>query len=375
LVPYTGATGGVAFGAYAQTLSDISTPAAPSAGSAKFYSKSGQICSLDSSSVETCLAFGGLVPYTGATGGVAFGAYAQTLSDISTPAAPSAGSAKFYSKSGKICSLDSSSVERCLDFSGLVPYTGATGGVAFGAYAQTATDISTPAAPAGGDTKFYTKGGRLCSLDSSSVERCSQPDYVPVTVSVSGVLHAGTYTSGLSPTCSPGNTCNLASFDGGGSSATATVACTGSNTIAGGTAIVVTAPGSGYTSAPTSATGSDGTATNCSGMAVVATSISVGPAVTGFYFADISSGGLTYVLPTVTAANVGIQICIRQAVTKTGALTLKLPASTYMDIGGANGSAAGTLVSAGAAGEAVCVVGVTTTQYAGYVSAGTWTNN
>jgi hypothetical protein len=85
-------------------------------------------------------------------------------------------------------------------------------------------------------------------------------------------LFSGTYTSGITATGTVGQTCALTAFNGAGSSATATVALTGTNTIAGGTALVVTAGGSGYTSAPTSSTAGNGTAT-CSGTAVVATVI------------------------------------------------------------------------------------------------------
>lgn len=89
-------------------------------------------------------------------------------------------------------------------------------------------------------------------------------------LSVLGGLASGTYTSGITATGSTNQTCLLTSFNGGGSSATATVALTGTNTIAAGTALVITANGTGYTSAPTSATAGNGTAT-CSGTATVAT--------------------------------------------------------------------------------------------------------
>jgi hypothetical protein len=79
---------------------------------------------------------------------------------------------------------------------------------------------------------------------------------------------SGTYTSGGTITGSSGQTCTLSSFNNGGSNATATVALTGANTIASGTALTITAVGSGFTSAPTSATLGSGTAT-CSGTATV----------------------------------------------------------------------------------------------------------
>ncbi len=82
------------------------------------------------------------------------------------------------------------------------------------------------------------------------------------------------YTSGGSISGSKGQTCNLSSFNGV-TGASATVALTGTNTIAAGTALTITSPGYGATIAPTSATLSNGTAT-CSGTATVATTITSG---------------------------------------------------------------------------------------------------
>lgn len=82
------------------------------------------------------------------------------------------------------------------------------------------------------------------------------------------IIFGGQYNTGGTHTGSSTQTCNLASFNGGGSGATATVALTGTNVIASGTAITQTAGGTGYTSAPTSATLSSGTAT-CSGTATL----------------------------------------------------------------------------------------------------------
>lgn len=92
----------------------------------------------------------------------------------------------------------------------------------------------------------------------------------------SATVSSGTYTSGITATGTVGQTCVLGSFNGGGTGAAATVALTGTDTIAGGTALVIANVGSAYTSAPTSATASDGTAT-CSGTATVATVISAAP--------------------------------------------------------------------------------------------------
>jgi hypothetical protein len=84
------------------------------------------------------------------------------------------------------------------------------------------------------------------------------------------ILSHGTYTSGITATGNAGTYCTLSSFNGGGSSATAQVYLQSNNSISGGNGLTFTSRGSGYTSAPTSATAGNGTAT-CSGTAVVST--------------------------------------------------------------------------------------------------------
>jgi hypothetical protein len=91
----------------------------------------------------------------------------------------------------------------------------------------------------------------------------------PAVFAVSYALASGTYTSGITATGSVGETCKLSSFNHG-STATATVALTGHNAIAGGTALVFTSFGSGATAASTTAAVSNGTAV-CTGTAVVST--------------------------------------------------------------------------------------------------------
>lgn len=83
-----------------------------------------------------------------------------------------------------------------------------------------------------------------------------------------------TYTSGGTITGSKGQTCDLSAFNGV-VGATATVALTGTNTIASGTQLTITAPGHGASTAPTTATLTNGSAT-CSGTAVVQTAITSG---------------------------------------------------------------------------------------------------
>ena len=82
-------------------------------------------------------------------------------------------------------------------------------------------------------------------------------------------LVAGTYLSGIAATGAAGQTCVLTAFNGS-IRATATVALTGTNTIASGTPLFITDGGRGATGTSTSATAGNGTAT-CSGTAAVST--------------------------------------------------------------------------------------------------------
>lgn len=108
----------------------------------------------------------------------------------------------------------------------------------------------------------------------------------------SGLL-SGTYTSGITATGTIGQTCSLTLFNNGNTGGTATVALTGTNAIAGGTALVITAAGSGNTSASTSATVGNGTAT-CTGPATVAT------VLTGFAVTITGTGTTNSTLPVGT---------------------------------------------------------------------------
>jgi len=214
-------------------------------------------------------------------------------------------------------------------------------------------------------TNIATVSGRTVSIANL---------LAPISLTTSGGVLSGTYTSGITATGATGTTCLLTSLNGAGSSATARVALTSTNTIAGSTALVITAAGSGYTSAPTSSTASAGTATTCSGTAVIATAISSSPTASGNYYHN-TAGDMTYLLPTITSATIGTKLCFRNYTARTGVITLQLPASTTVDVDGTAGTAAGTLVSGGAGGDAACVLAATTTKYIGYVEHGTWTNN
>jgi hypothetical protein len=99
----------------------------------------------------------------------------------------------------------------------------------------------------------------------------------------------------------------------------------------------------------------------------------ISPTATGFYFNN--HGALTYNLPTITSATVGLQMCFRNDTGISGALTIVAPASTTIDVAGAVNSTPGNLSSGGALGDAACVVAQSTTQYVAYTGSGAWSNN
>ena len=96
---------------------------------------------------------------------------------------------------------------------------------------------------------------------------------LPMYYNAHGVA-SGTYTSGPAVTGAAGTTCLLTAFNGAtGSGATAAVYLTGTNAIASGTPIYITATGQGYTTVSTSATQGSGTATCTAGSAVITTAL------------------------------------------------------------------------------------------------------
>ncbi len=118
------------------------------------------------------------------------------------------------------------------------------------------------------------QGGSATTITLSASD--TQPDnyYVGNIInifSLPGNLLLANYTSGITATGASGTFCLLGGFNGGGSSSDhARVYLTGTNTIAGGTPIAIYPGGIGgsYTSYPTSATATSGTAT-CSGTATI----------------------------------------------------------------------------------------------------------
>ena len=134
------------------------------------------------------------------------------------------------------------------------------------AYSTSAPGCS-PASPCDisdtvGPFNFGTNNATIAASSSGIVSGYNSSSNTPV------------YLSGGTITGAKGDTCDLTNFNGV-VGATATVTLTDKNAIANGTKLSITAPGYGATTAPTSATLSNGTAT-CSGTASVQTSITSG---------------------------------------------------------------------------------------------------
>jgi hypothetical protein len=112
-----------------------------------------------------------------------------------------------------------------------------------------------------------TSANSACAMPAITPDIIASGHFVSATGNAGVILNAD-YASGGSIAGTAGQTCTLSSFNNGSTGATATVALTSANTIAGGTPLTMTAGGTGATSAPTTATLSSGTAT-CSGTANV----------------------------------------------------------------------------------------------------------
>ncbi len=205
----------------------------------------------------------------------------------------------------------------------------------------------------GTNSPTYTSGGTItgskdqtCNLSNFTFGGSSgiDPTYSPAT-------NSPTYTSGGTITGSTGQTCSLSGFNGV-TGATASVTLTGPNSIASGTRLIVTASGSGATTAPTTATLSNGTAT-CSGTAtVVTTLITVGGSglgvvgatatvaltgtntiASGTHLAVTASGYGATVAPTTASLSNGSATCsgtanVITALNSAGVFTAQNPGST-----------------------------------------------
>jgi hypothetical protein len=84
------------------------------------------------------------------------------------------------------------------------------------------------------------------------------------------------------------------------------------------------------------------------------------------------TGVLTFNAPAGVA---GMQRCYRNATTRIGIITVQMASSNYVDMNGANGSSAGTLVSSGALGDQICIISDAANHWYVMSSAGSWTNN
>lgn len=252
---------------------------------------------------------------------------------------------------------------------GVIPL--ATGATTIGAQSHIADSGSlltlSESITIGANTLTIPSGGTLTCAAGSTCPA----GIIPVqTSSTPSVLYSGSYTSGITATGTTNQTCALSSFNNGGSGATATVALSSSNTVSAGTPIVVTAIGSGFTSAPTSATAGNGTAT-CSGTATVATIIAAPVADPGgISYAQYC--GTTGCIFTTPAGASGYQRIYRNATTDFGVITVQLPASNTADLGGVNTSSAGCLQSSGALGDAIYIFSDTTNHWYAYPQGGTW---
>ena len=96
------------------------------------------------------------------------------------------------------------------------------------------------------------------------------------------------------------------------------------------------------------------------------------PGGVNYYQINNAAGALTFNAPAGVA---GYQRCYRNATGKSGAITIQMAASNTVDVGGTNGSSAGTLVSGGAAGDSLCIVGDVANHWYAYKQSGAWTNN
>ena len=211
----------------------------------------------------------------------------------------------------------------------------------------------------------YTSGG---TITGSKGQTCNLSNFTAGTNGginpfYSSITNSPTYTSGGSIIGTTGQTCNLSNFNGV-SDATATVALTGTDTIASGTILTVTADGTGGVTAPTTATLTNGTAT-CSGTANVITALNstignglnvVGAMATvaltsantiasGTHLTVTASGYGASTPPTTATLSNGSATCsgtasVITALTGTGVFTAQNPGSAtiFASVSGVNGT-------------------------------------
>ena len=114
---------------------------------------------------------------------------------------------------------------------------------------------------------------------------------------------------------SAGETCNLGYFNNGSTGAIASVALSGANTIAGGTALTIMSGGVNAAAPPTSATFSPGGSATCSGMASITTTLTPVPGCTS------STGTLSFFSGNSAVATIN---------STTNVITAKQPGTTVI---------------------------------------------
>ena len=190
----------------------------------------------------------------------------------------------------------------------------------------------------------------------------------------SAALYSFSYTSGATASCTAGQYLLFTFSDG----ATGHVACAaGGNAITGGTAGSSIVAGSGLTAPPTTATCGTGTAgTTCSGTIVLTSAIAISPTAAGWHYLNLT-GPTTVLLPTITSTLVsqGFWEGFRNYTGILSAITLRAPASTYIDVMGAVASSGGYMLSSGALGDEAYVSAATTTLYMGSANTLNWSNH
>lgn len=163
------------------TTPDSVTPSNPSAGNTKWYTKAGALCSLSPAGAENCT--NASAPVTSVftqTGAVDI---PVTTTDVSTPANPAAGKTKWYTKGGTFCALNPTGTEVCISAAAVSSVFSQTGAVNI---PVTTTDVSTPSNPGAGTTKWYTKAGALCSLSPAGAENCTNAQLHSIVFTING---------------------------------------------------------------------------------------------------------------------------------------------------------------------------------------------
>lgn len=94
----------------------------------------------------------------------------------------------------------------------------------------------------------------------------------------------------------------------------------------------------------------------------------------GHYYCDVA-GGCTYNIPAILTATIGNEMCFENNTSRSGAITLQMPAATQISLYGTLGTAASTFVSNGLAGDAVCLVAKIVGIYMANPVSGFWTAN